>query len=44
MTKELANEEHQQEKLLKRIIDLFVYNSCDYYIYLDVNRQRTVNR
>lgn len=28
----------EQDRLLRSIIDLFVYNNCDYFIYLDVKR------
>lgn len=38
MIKELENKEHQQENLLRSIINLFVYNNCDYFIYLDVKQ------
>lgn len=34
------NRENQQEHLLRSIIDLFVYNNCDYFIYLDAKQNR----
>ncbi len=40
MAKEIENKEHQRDDLLKSIINLFVYNNCDYFIYLDAKRNR----
>lgn len=40
MIKDFEDMEHQQENLLRSIINLFVYNNCDYFIYLDVKNNR----
>ena len=35
-----VSDNKEQENLLKSIINLYVYNNCDYFIYLDAKRNR----